>query len=77
MLVTTHAARKGKQIQKLSHLLHSKQRSLIEILLSLVYFVGEPVCHGKKEKKKKINLSKSNLSCSSSSASPCSCINGS
>ncbi|CAF3820708.1 unnamed protein product [Rotaria sp. Silwood1] len=70
MPVTTRAAaRKSKQIQKLLHLLHSKQRSLIEILMSLAYLADEPICRGKKRKEKEKNVSKSNSSHSSSSTS--------
>ncbi|CAF3352601.1 unnamed protein product [Rotaria socialis] len=67
---TYAAARKTKQIQKLLNLLHSKQRSLIEITMSLAYLVGEPACRGKKGKKKKHNVSNSNSSHSSSCDSP-------
>ncbi|CAF3439482.1 unnamed protein product, partial [Rotaria sp. Silwood2] len=67
---TYAAARKSKQIQKLINLFHSKQRSLIEILMSLAYLVGEPTCRGRKGKKKKNNVSNSNLSHSSASESP-------
>ncbi|CAF2107924.1 unnamed protein product [Rotaria magnacalcarata] len=67
---TYGAARKTKQIQKLLNLLHSKQRSLIEITMSLAYLVGEPACRGKKGKKKKHNVSNSNSSHSSSCDSP-------
>ena len=63
---TRSAARKSKQIKKLLHLLDTKQRSLIDIVMSFAYLVGEPVCRGKKGKKKKNNVSKSNSSASSS-----------
>ncbi|CAF1206513.1 unnamed protein product [Rotaria sordida] len=66
---TRAAARKSKQIEKLLHLLHSKKRSLIDIVMSLAHLVGEPVGRGKKIKKNKNNVSKSDSSCSSSSLS--------
>ena len=62
---TRAAARKSKQIEKLLDLLDSKQRSLISIVMSLAYLVGEPVCRGRKGKKKKNNISRSNSSSSS------------
>jgi len=48
------AARKTKQVKKLLNLLESKKRSLIDILMSLAYLVGEPVDREKKERKTKI-----------------------
>ncbi|CAM4979800.1 unnamed protein product [Rotaria socialis] len=59
---TRAAARKSNQIEKLTNLLHSKRRSVIDTVMSLAYLVGEPVCRGKKEKKKKNNVSTSDSS---------------
>lgn len=67
---TTQAAeRKSKQIKKLSSLLCSKQKTLEATLTSLAYLVGDPVCRGKKGKKKKNVISASNSSDSTSNES--------
>lgn len=50
---TRSAERKSKQVRKLLKLLHSKQKSFDETLKSLAYLVGEPVCRGKKERRKR------------------------
>ncbi|CAF2712388.1 unnamed protein product [Rotaria sp. Silwood2] len=63
---TRKAARKSKQIQKLLHLLESKARSLDDTIKSFAHLVGEPVCRGRKGKKKKNNVSTSDLSILSS-----------
>ncbi|CAF3730827.1 unnamed protein product [Rotaria socialis] len=59
---TRKAARKSKQIQKLLQLLESKGRSLDDTIKSFAHLVGEPVCRGRKGKKKKNNVSTSDLS---------------
>ena len=63
---TRKAARKSKQIQKLLQLLESKVRSLDDTIKSFAHLVGEPVCRGRKGKKKKNNVSTSDLSILSS-----------
>ncbi|CAF2177423.1 unnamed protein product [Rotaria magnacalcarata] len=64
---TRAAARKTKQVEKLLNLLQSNKRSLIDTIMSFAYLVGEPVGHGRKETKKKNNISKSDSSSPSSS----------
>ena len=63
---TRTAARKSKQIHKLLHLLESKVRSLDDTIKSFAHLVGEPVCRGRKGKKKKNSVSTSDLSILSS-----------
>ena len=59
---TPKAARKSKQVQKLLHLLESRARSLDDTIKSFARIVGEPVCRGRKGKKKKNDVSISDLS---------------